>query len=142
MKSGKSENPRQLGSAFLQKNVDKGMKNGPIELDFSFTLIVFSSTGEHGEQKKIRGVTPKIRARLNPYSLKTEQMNRIVWALFFAHPLQVDASRVEGDDDCPLFPIKEFEEASSFMKNRKTPGTDGLQTWQRFTNWCFSIGKT
>lgn len=118
------------------------MKNGPIELDSSFTLIVFSSTGEHGEQQKIRGITPNIGALLNPYSLNTEQMNGIVWALFLAHLLQVDASSVEGDDDCPLFPIKEFEEAIASIKNRKTPGSDGLQTWQRYTNWCFNIGET
>lgn len=58
-------------------------------------------------------------------SLKTEQMDRIVWVLFPALPVRVDDS-FEGVEDCPLFFIRKLEEAVLSMKIKKESEPDGI----------------
>ena len=71
-------------------------------------------------------VTRKIGALRKPCILSTDQMDRIVRALFPRHPVRVDVNSAESVVDCPLFTMGELEEAVLTMKNRKAPGPDGI----------------
>ena len=71
-------------------------------------------------------VTRKIGALRKPCSLKAEQMDRIVRALFPAHPVWDGDVGAESAEDCPLFSVKELEQAVLSMKNKKAPGPDGI----------------
>lgn len=49
-------------------------------------------------------------------------MDNNVLKLFPAHLVRVDDSSVEGAEHCPLFVIKQLEQAFLSMKNKKAPG--------------------
>lgn len=51
-------------------------------------------------------------------------MDCLIQALFPAHRVWVDDSRVESTEDCSLFSIIEIVEAVFFMKNKTVSGLD------------------
>lgn len=54
-------------------------------------------------------------------------MDPFVRELFTTCPVWVDDSSEKGVDDCPLFFIKQLEEAMLSMKKKKAPGPDSIQ---------------
>lgn len=66
--------------------------------------------------------TGKSRHRENPFYLVPPRWTVLYGALFLRYPVWVDGSNGEGVEDCPLFTMKEFEEAALIMKNKNTLG--------------------
>lgn len=53
-------------------------------------------------------------------------MEGIVRALFPAHPVRVDGNSMEGAEYCPLFSMKDSEEAILPTKKKNAPRVDGI----------------
>lgn len=69
--------------------------------------------------------------------LCTEQMNRIARA-FPKHPVWVDINSMEGVEDCPLFNMKELEEAILTIKIRRQVL---MVSRLKFINWRQGQGE-
>ncbi|KAG8239142.1 hypothetical protein J437_LFUL018553 [Ladona fulva] len=58
--------------------------------------------------------------------MTAREMQKVIDELFPTHPLRTDSESEIDDSDIPAFSMGELEVAVSSLKNRKTPGPDGI----------------
>lgn len=73
-----------------------------------------------------RIVMQKLGAQGANPTLNSMQMERIVSTLFPTHAVREQEGPSDQDEEIPLFSEEELEQAARSMKNKKSPGPDGI----------------